>query len=141
MKPGKDYTGIGIGAIIKNEEGKFFLAKRRKDVRNEPGKWEFPGGGLEFGEGFEESIIREVKEEHDITIDPFKRIAIHNSSFENEHWVSLSYLARIVDGEPKIMEPNKCEEVGWFSVDEIKNLDLTTPTAQDLEILETLNEE
>jgi len=53
---GVDYIGVGIGAVLINKEGKIFLSKRGKKARNERGKWEMPGGGLKFDEGFDETL-------------------------------------------------------------------------------------
>jgi len=50
MKKGIDYIGIGIGAVIINKDKKIFLSQRGKNARNEKGRWECPGGGLEFGD-------------------------------------------------------------------------------------------
>jgi mutator protein MutT len=61
MKKGIDYIGVGVNAVIVNAQGKVFLAKRGKEARNESGKWEFPGGGVEFGEALEQALVREVK--------------------------------------------------------------------------------
>lgn len=44
------------------------LLLRKKD-REGIGPWEFPGGGLEFGENLHDAAIREVKEETGLAID------------------------------------------------------------------------
>jgi ADP-ribose pyrophosphatase YjhB (NUDIX family) len=56
MKKGVDFIGVGVGAIILNDEGKVFLAKRGHKAKNERGTWEFPGGGVEFGEKLVDAI-------------------------------------------------------------------------------------
>ncbi len=61
MKKGIDYIGVGVGAIIFNTDGKVFLARRDRKARSELGKWEFPGGGVEFGETLEHAEIPEGK--------------------------------------------------------------------------------
>jgi hypothetical protein len=38
---------------------------------------------------------------------------------EGQHWVSPTYLCRIVRGEPQIREPEKCAAIGWFALDEV----------------------
>ena len=62
MKKGVDYIGVGVGAVIFNSEGKVFLSKRGPKARNEVGTWEFPGGGVEFGEKLADALVREIKE-------------------------------------------------------------------------------
>lgn len=67
-QPGIDYIGLGVGALIFDEQGKLLLTKRGPKAKNEVGKWEIPGGGVEFGETVEEAVVREIKEELAITI-------------------------------------------------------------------------
>jgi len=124
MKKGIDYIGIGTGALIFNDEGKVFISKRGKKSRNEPGKWDFPGGAVEFGERCEDAIIREIKEEFnmDIKIVELLEVVNHIIPNENQHWVSPSYIARHISGNPKIMEPDKTDEIKWINLSDI-NID------------------
>ena len=127
MKKGVDYIGVGVGAIIVNNEGKIFLAKRGKEVRNELGKWEFPGGGVEFGDTLKDTLKREIKEEYGIEIEPgiLLDVCDHIILNEHQHWVSPSFICSLTKGEPKILEPHKCDEIGWLSVEEIKTMNLS----------------
>ena len=50
-----------IAAVIKNNEEKFFIAKR-KEGKSLAGKWEFPGGKVEENERDEDCLVREIKE-------------------------------------------------------------------------------
>lgn len=68
MKRGVDYIGVGVGAAIFNSEGLLFITKRGKEAKNERGKWEIPGGSVEYGETFEQAIKREIKEAHGVEI-------------------------------------------------------------------------
>ena len=139
MKRGVDYIGVGIGAVIFNEEGKIFLGKRGKKARNEAGKWECPGGALEFGESFEDTLIREMKEEFDIDIEVIDQLAAFNHLIpeDRQHWVALAFLCRIKSGTPKILEPEKCDEIGWFTLNEMRKMPLTIASARRLkQILE-----
>lgn len=69
MKRGIDYIGVGVGAAIFNTEGKLFITLRGKEAKNERGKWEIPGGSVEFGETFQEAIKREIKEEVGVEVE------------------------------------------------------------------------
>lgn len=108
MKPGTDYIGVGIGAVIINQEKKIFLAKRGENAQNERGKWECPGGTLEFGESFENTVRREIREEYDIEIKAVELLEVYNHIIpdEKQHWVALAYICVIEKGTPKILEPN-----------------------------------
>ena len=73
----------GAAAIIVNEQGQILLQSRRDN-----GKWGLPGGCQELGERFEDTIIREVKEETNLDIkeDNLELIAVvSGNSRKNEY--------------------------------------------------------
>lgn len=77
MKPGKDYIGVGVGAIIVNDEGKILLLKRKNSIdksRTTIGMWSAPGGQVEFGEKAEDAAVRETKEEVGVGVEIVKPI-------------------------------------------------------------------
>lgn len=130
MKKGVDYIGVGIGAVIINDEGKYLLAKRGVRAKNEKGKWEFPGGSVEFGDTMWETIVREMKEELGIEIEPVEHFPPidHIIPDDNQHWVTSIFISRIIKGDPQIMEPEKCDEINWFTLEEIEKLPLSIAT-------------
>jgi len=52
-----------VEAIIKNKGGKVLLLKRSKLNRFYVGKWQLPGGKVDFGENIQKAIRREIYEE------------------------------------------------------------------------------
>lgn len=86
-----------VCAVIKNDENKLFIAKRKSNVAN--GIWEFPGGKVEADEGFEEACIRECKEELniDIAIDRFL-VDFYDEALPVAVHV-FAYAAHIVNGQ------------------------------------------
>jgi mutator protein MutT len=117
MKPGIDYIGVAVGALIFNDEGKILLCKRSQHAKNEWGRWEAPGGEVEFGETLHHAIAREMQEELGIELVIEKQLpaADHILLEEYQHWVPTSFICKIKNGkEPMIMEPDKCDAIGWF---------------------------
>lgn len=137
MQRGIDFIGVGVGAAIFNREGKLFVTLRGKKAKNERGAWEIPGGSVEFGETLEHAIVREMKEEHgvDIAVIELLDVCSHIIPDEHQHWVSPTYICKIVSGEPKIVEPAKCDAIGWFTKKEALTLPLSIVTKYDLSIL------
>lgn len=122
MKAGIDYIGVAVGIFLINNEGKVFLTKRSKHATNERGTWEIPGGKVHFGETLQEAAIREALEEYGIDIELTKQFPAQNHLIpeEKQHWVPTCFLAKIAGTkQPQIMEPDKCDAIGWFAFDSL----------------------
>ncbi len=135
MKRGIDYIGVGVGAVIVNENGELFLARRGPLAKNERGLWEFPGGSVEFGERLADALRREIREEYgmEIEVGPLLDVVDHILPDEGQHWVSPSYICKPAPGsQPRILEPGKCTEIGWFAPEHAPH-DLTVISRSNLE--------
>ena len=129
MKPGVDFIGVGCGALIINDRNETLLVKRASKSQNEAGFWSKPGGTVEFSENVEETVKREIKEEVGVNIELIRFLGFTNHIIksENQHWIALNYLAKVVEGEPKNLEPEKIEEIKWFNFNNLPtNLTQTT---------------
>jgi mutator protein MutT len=135
MKPGIDYIGVSAGAMIINDAGEVFLSKRSQNAKNEKGCWENPGGSVEFDETLEDAVKREIMEEYGVHIQIIKQFPAENHIIpaEKQHWVATTFLAKInQDEQPKIMEPEKCDAIGWFDLKHLPS-PLSIITKFDLE--------
>jgi adenylate kinase len=92
---------------------------------------------VEFGEALEQALVREVKEEYgfDIEVEGLLDVVNHIIPDEKQHWVSPTFLCRYKGGTPGIREPHKCDEIGWFELDEIPVEKLTIASRKSLESL------
>jgi len=136
-RAGKDHIGVGVGALIFNDEGHLLLSLRGKKTKNERGKWEIPGGIVEFGETIEQALRREIREELDVEVEVTEMLQLCNHIIpdEKQHWVSPTYICKIIKGEPKVLEPEKCDRIGWFSLEDAEELPLSIVTKQDIAVL------
>ena len=134
MIRGIDYIGVGVGALIVDDQGRLFLARRGPKANNEHGLWEFPGGAVERGERLADALRREIREEYgiEIAVGDLLDVVDHILPEEGQHWVSPAYLCRIVSGTPAILEPDKCAEIGWFAPADVPR-DLTVISRENLE--------
>jgi 8-oxo-dGTP diphosphatase len=116
MKRGVDYIGVGVGAIIVDQQGRLFFAQRGPMAKNERGLWEFPGGSVEFGETLTNALRREMQEEYGIIIEIGELLDVvdHILPEEKQHWISPTFICKITSGKPEIREPGKCTHIGWF---------------------------
>jgi 8-oxo-dGTP diphosphatase len=122
MKKGLDYIGVSAGALIINDIGQIFLSKRSNKCQNEKGHWETPGGSVNFGETLADATKREIFEEYGAEVELLEQFPAedHLIPKEKQHWVATTFLAKFKKGQtPKIMEPEKCDGIGWFSLDNL----------------------
>jgi len=105
---------VGLGCYIFNKKGEI-LFLRRKGAHGE-GDWCAPGGHLEFGETFAQCAKRETEEEVGVKIKNVKFFGLTNDIFkEGKHYITVAMRADLKSGKPKIMEPEKMTDIGWFS--------------------------
>lgn len=134
---GKDCIGVGVGALIQNERGEILLALRSQQAKNERGLWEIPGGAVEFGETLERALKREIREEIGVEIEVLDLLHVcdHILPAEHQHWVSPTFICRIISGTPTIMEPHKCDQLAWYAPVAALKLPLSQVTIADINVL------
>jgi ADP-ribose pyrophosphatase YjhB (NUDIX family) len=91
---------VGVGAVVV-DEGRVLLVRRGTEPMK--GHWSLPGGLLEVGESLAAGVIREVREETGLTVEPVELIElldrIHREGERvRYHYVIADYLCRVVDG-------------------------------------------
>jgi len=122
MKPGTDYVGVSVGALILNDKDELFLTKRGERATNERGTWEIPGGKVNFGETLLAAAKREIWEEYGAEVVFTHQFPAQNHLIpeEHQHWVPTCFVGRFIPGSsPRILEPEKCSEIGWFALNHL----------------------
>jgi mutator protein MutT len=122
MKQGVDYIGVAVGAMMFNDKGELFITKRSQNCKNERGHWEIPGGSVQFGETLEDAVKREVKEEYGVDVEIVKQYPAsdHIIPADKQHWAPTTFIVTIKSGQtPTIMEPDKCDAIGWFPLNNL----------------------
>lgn len=109
--------GVGIGVMI-IKDGKVLLGKRKGS--HGEGEYAFPGGHLEYMESFEDCAKREVMEECGIEIENIRfQILANLTKYAPKHYTHINLLADWKSGEPKLLEPERCEAWGWYEIDNL----------------------
>lgn len=119
-KPRKSVTVVA--ACIMRPGGKEILLSMRRapGVPGLHGKWELPGGKIEFGETPEQTIVREIREELGIQIAPRRLLPyLHTNLWEYAHAVQHVVLACYECETEDDLTRSAQEDARWFPIDQI----------------------
>lgn len=91
---------VGVGAVIVHD-GRVLLARRGHAPMQ--GHWTLPGGVVELGETLLEGVMREVREETGLLVEPVELVElldrIHRVNDRIQfHYVIADYLCRVTGG-------------------------------------------
>ncbi|MBP9843152.1 MAG: NUDIX hydrolase [Candidatus Pacebacteria bacterium] len=126
MIKGSDYIGNAAVTICHDGKGNYLLGLRSDKCRDEHLTWDPIGsGGIEFGDTIEETIYREIKEECNADVLKIDFLGVREVFRIHEgkktHWIQFDYKVQIDPANVKIMEPDKCLELGWFTINNFPN--------------------
>jgi ADP-ribose pyrophosphatase YjhB (NUDIX family) len=112
--PGYVTPKVAVGAVVGNDRGELLLVKRA-----DSGVWLYPTGWADVGYSASEVVIKEVREETGIEVEPLRLIAVLDGmrlGFTRIPLYSLVFHCRMLGGD---LEPHplECSEVGWFAED------------------------
>ena len=97
-----------VAAIIK-KNNQYLIVQRNRN-KHLGLKWEFPGGKVHDNETFEEALSREIKEELNITINMYEKIAEEKYKDEKIDIVLHYFLCSQKSGTIKL---NEHEDLAW----------------------------
>lgn len=122
-------------------DGKVLLVKEPSAMS---GKWELPGGGLDFGEDIKEGLKREIQEEMGLKIIKISEKPMYvwthryKNNSRNIGWYYSLVLAYRIEFENLDITPTEeCEAVEFFSKEQIK--DVTCLAGQTKELIDLFN--
>ena len=118
---GVDYIGVSVVYFCHDGHGKFVMAKRSANARDERGRWDIGGGGVDFGDTVEHTLRKEIMEEYCADVLDFEFLGYRDVHREHDgaptHWIALDFKVLVDPAKVKIGEPHKFDDIGWFTLD------------------------
>lgn len=115
MEQKRPKVGVGV-IVIKNQE--LLLGKRKGSTGK--GEWSLPGGHLEYKETVDDCAKRELFEETGLKALKLRLGPWSNDIIDEEkHYITIFVFVKQFEGEPQLMEPDKCEGWQWFDLKEL----------------------
>jgi len=111
----RDNPMRGVIGIVRDGE-RFLVIQRAATVRA-PLMWCFPGGEIEEGESEEDALVRELREELNLSVRALRRLAVREK--HDGRLLLHCWAAQVVAGEPT---PNPAEvaQCRWMTIDELR---------------------
>ena len=103
------------------KKGNQILLLRRFNTGYQDGNYTFVSGHVEANEMPIDALIREAKEEANITLKREDIHLVHTMYREGTDGMrmDLFFTADVWEGEITNMEPNKCDDLQWFDLDQL----------------------
>ncbi|MCT7375972.1 NUDIX hydrolase [Chelativorans salis] len=125
-----DIHAVSVAAM---QDGRFLLVRRGRAPAR--GLFAFPGGRVEAGETDEETARRELREETGLTADEITPLCEMTIDGDGGRRYRLKvYRALQLHGTP--VAGDDADHVGWYALDEMRELPITASTlavAEDME--------
>ncbi|KRF15540.1 acetyltransferase [Nocardioides sp. Soil797] len=119
-----DLIPIAAAALVR--DGAILLGHRHPERRWYPNCWDLVGGHIEPGERPEQAVVRECFEELGIHVHDPRPVptTVSDPTLEMHVFIVTSW-----DGEPANTAPDEHDDLRWFRIDEVAELELADAAA------------
>ncbi len=103
--------------------------------RPNPGRWSLPGGAVERGETIRAAVVREMREEVGLIVEPLEIVDVVDIILPPRrpkyHYVAVVFRLRALRGTPRA--GSDAGAIRWVSRPDLATLDVTETTRAILE--------
>ena len=119
-----------VAAIIK-KNNRYLIVQRNKN-KHLGLKWEFPGGKVKSNESFKEALIREIREELNITISVQDKIA---QETYKDHKIDIHLFYFLCTQLSYTIELREHEKIAWVEKKDFNKYDFAEGDGKILSLL------
>jgi ADP-ribose pyrophosphatase YjhB (NUDIX family) len=131
VRPSAPVVGVG-GVVVR--DGRALLIRRGKPPLY--GRWVVPGGTVELGETLEQALVREMREETRLAVEPVEVLTVFDRIDRDGdevayHYVIVDFLCRWVAGEA--VAGSDALEVAWLRREDLAAHDVPPKAVEVVE--------
>ena len=112
------YKVRATGVLIENNS--LLLVKQKLSNNKE---WSLPGGRVEAGETLEQALIREMKEETGLDVEPIRMLYVCDVAASDNTVLHITFLTKRIGGEITLptneFDENPIHDVRFIPIDEL----------------------
>lgn len=126
------------GIVFNNNHQVLIDNRKEKKLESADGKWELPGGKIEFGESPEEAVKREVYEETGYNVEvkqivPYSNVSVWEYQNCIQHTIVFSYICKLKDEKHINIKDKGINEYRWINYDELNSFDFLPGAKEAIE--------
>lgn len=125
--------------ILFNNNGEVLIDNRKEELLDDAnGKWEVPGGKIEFGETPEQAVERELFEETGYKVKvkeliPYTKVSMWQYLNYKQHTVIFFYICELLNDEHSNMKDGKINEYKLVKSSELNNYNFLSGNKEAIE--------
>lgn len=123
-----DHPLVGVGGVVIHRNRVLLIRRGAEPLK---GQWSLPGGMLELGEGLEEAVRRELREETGLEVEPLAMLTVFDRIMRSGpddrrvryHYVIVDYVCRRKRG--RLAPASDVLDARWVRREDLPRYQLT----------------